>query len=797
MQSLWSRAAPTQSTCRCVSCVSTIANGVASRSAAAASKRRLRIGNSVTALYSTIFAAAALADAKAKDQRRNDWEEKIAAVKAEVNELVDEEKRILETLQSRRKSREFGRLTQARGFGTLSTNSRPQQRNVSKQPTRSFHTQHRLFNAALARAEESWTAEELGDLDLQEAEASELRAAMNDHLEPWVLNDSLRIKAIQKLALKQFAVRLLLRPTIAHRYLGLKKNYGTDFKIPKIDVENLLDELKSTRYRINELKTVKNVDFNDLICDYVAMRFEDVQEERRRLDEELFLDIQSFMSEQMSLQELLLRISSNLLSSVDPDRTTAFRHMLMTFTQARQNDLNELLLRTLLPHRFYLSTSLIITILSFFRKSKNLKDFDLFLQMLSGDGYSANLGAIGYFRRRRINGLDMVIPPLSSNNFVIYTELISTALRFNQPDRADAWLQAARRVGFLDNFNTLFTYIRFYSIRQDWEKGVHALKRAVTFLVSSTAHSSNLVDRLILYMVHFCDSCRRKDVSESLISAAMYSGFNPEIPSIQDEIAPLVDIGGVRWTKAAETAPKENSNRQLWQKCADFAHIFGEQLNDLEVPEDQSRTRQLTRLSAIHAQDALVAALADNSSLSKTAQKQTVVRSSEIKSDKVIHSQNGQGENMQSAEFAALKDEVSQLRQLVFELRKHHIEASFKTDLHHDLEFEDTMSQAHKPRQTSHETAFQPNESPMSVEFQRIPSPVNSDQGRRSSSPNLSFRPAAAMRAPVQADDSSFAGTNHQARSAISGQAKGLGWLAHRSKRKNPTSCAERAAREG
>ena len=112
------------------------------------------------------------------------------------------------------------------------------------------------------------------------------------------------------------------------------------------------------------------------------------------------------------------------------------------------------LLRTLLPHRFHLSTSLIITVLNFYRRSKNLKDFDLFLQMLTGEGWSANLGALAPYVRRKVNGLEVVVPPMDSNNVLIYSELIICALRFNQPDRADAWLQAARRVGFFDNFNT-------------------------------------------------------------------------------------------------------------------------------------------------------------------------------------------------------------------------------------------------------------------------------------------------------------------------------------------------------
>lgn len=737
MQSMWSRAAPSQSSCRCVSCLSTVANGVTSRSATAASKKKLRIGNSVTALYTSIFAAAALADAKAKTQRRYDLEEKIAAVKTEVNELVDEEQRILETLFSRRKSWGINRLLQERGFGST-TSPRIRPRISQSQSTKFFHTGRRLYENQSAQIEENLPTEEFGDLDLQEAEASALRAAMNEALPDWVVGDTARIKAVQKLALKQFAIRILLRPIIAHKYSGIPMNYGADFDVPQIDVNNLLSELNVVRRQMNTLLHKRNVDLTDVIADFDAMRSEEAKENDKRLDEELRESIQSFTSQQMSLQELLLRVSSNLIQSADPDRTAAFRELLIVFTHTRQNDLNDLLLQSLLPNRFYLSTSLIVTILSFFRKSKNLKDFDLFLQMLSGEGYTVNLGAIGLFRRRKINGLTTVIPPLYGSSTVIYTELISAALRFNQPDRADAWLQAARKSGFFDNFNTLFTYIRFYSIRQDWEKGIHALKRAVTYLVSSTDLSPRLVERLLLYMVHLCDSCCQKDVSESLISAAVHSGFNPNIPSQQNDIAPIVDLEGRRWKNAAATTPKENLSRPLWQKCYDFANVFGQQLSRLEVPEDQIMSRKLNRLAAVHATDALSATLEQHTAQTKAP---TVISSSAGAAQAPIS---------QSEDIAALKDELSQLRHLVFELRKHHIEASFKEDIHHDLEYEDSLLQSSEPNPPSSNSPSRPQESCMSVEFERISSPVDCEEHDTSHS-RLSFRPAHAMMAPALA----------------------------------------------
>ncbi|KAJ5697686.1 hypothetical protein N7488_011370 [Penicillium malachiteum] len=709
MQGLWSRAASSRSSCRCVSCLSTTANGVTSRSAAAASKRRLRIGNSVTALYTSIFAAAALADARAKAQRRHDWEEKIAAVKAEVNELVDEEQRLLESLQSRKNTRSRDRILHDGTLGITSNfTSLTRQRTVLSQPSRSFHTQRNLKNVTSTQVVESFALEE--DLDngefkeeedtlskVCEEEDIEDMQVRHQFLPSWVFRDPLRVKAIQKLALKQFAIRMLLRPTIAHRYSGLQMNYTRDFDVPQINVQKLLDELNSIRRRITDLRTSEHSKYRDVVHEITELGAEGVEKQGQALDDELEQDLQAYISNQMSLEETLLRVAENLLKSVDPDRTKAFRLILQAFSQTRQNDINELLLRTLLPHRFHLSTSLIITVLNFYRRSKNLKDFDLFLQMLTGEGWSANLGALAPYVRRKVNGLEVVVPPMDSNNVLIYSELIICALRFNQPDRADAWLQAARRVGFFDNFNTLFSYIKFYSIRQDWEKGSAALKRAVTYLVSSTGLDGRFVERLIVLMSHLCDSCGRKDVTQALISAAMNSGFHPDLPSIQEDVAPLIDPEFMRWTEAAKSAPKENAGRPLWQKCSDFAYAFGNHLQTLEASPDDTRSQQLAAHAARHAQNALQA------SLSSTSAPQP----------------------QSSGEVTALKEEVAQLRELVFELRKHHIEASFKRS--------DSNTPSHHDSEKTRETKEQPSST-------KTPNPKSKDS--RASEPSLKFHKA-------------------------------------------------------
>lgn len=575
MQRLWSRTASAQSTCRCVSCFNTGAAGVTSRGATAASKRRLRIGNSVTALYSSIFATAALADAQAKDKRRVEWEQRIAAVKEDVNVLVDEEQRLLANLESQR--RRGGRRSVANGTTG----------------------QSRSYSTAVPPAD--GIAEDLEDAmpatdDTEDDDMGYIRRVMaetDDELEglpkshepkkppKWLSGPLLQQKAIRLLALKQLAIRFLLRPSIAHNYSGLPVNYTSDFEAPRLNVSRLLGELNRLRLRIRHISENERENIDDVVHDLRGRQYYAVRQEKLKLDSEVERDTNLYLTGRMPLQELLLRLASNLSRSTDPDRPLAFKIMLLAFTQTRQNDLGDLLLETLLPHGFQLTSPLIISILNFFRKKKDLKTFDLFLRMLRGEGYPVNLGKMPLFRQKVINGIDLTVPPLDSSNPVLYGALITATLRFNQPERADAFFQAARATGYMDDYNTLFAFLRFYAIRKDWWNGLSTLKRAVAFMGSTSAHIESLAERLIFFMVHVCDACEQPTVAEAIIMAAMDSGFEPTIGQKQWDMHISADPLFERWQEAANSSKNWLRGRPLGDKCFSFADMTGKILMDL------------------------------------------------------------------------------------------------------------------------------------------------------------------------------------------------------------------------
>ncbi|RHZ64690.1 uncharacterized protein CDV56_102808 [Aspergillus thermomutatus] len=709
MQGLWSRVAPTQSACRCVSCLSTSATGITSRTATAASKRRLRIGNSVTALYTSIFAAAALADAQAKDKRRHEWAEKIAAVKEEVNELVDEEHRLLEALQARRLRTLSHAALQKRSFTTLRSipTARSGQSLQRNPPSRWVHAaqdlDHEVHNefihnpdpeepsVFLQKDEFEQTSRDLrgmieddGDFDDDTSPIENAFFLEDVEIPKWLSDDSVRQKAIRKLALKQLAIRLLLRESVAHNYAGIPMKYSADFEVPQLNFAELLTELNNIRRRIRLLKTNQGAFFDDLAKELRVRSVKELQIERDRLDDEASRDVSLFLRDKMSLQELLLRLANNLLQSSDPDRPYCMKLMILTFTKSMQNDLTELVLRTLLPHRFPLNSSLIISILTYFKKAKNLQGFDAFLRMLRGEGYPVDMGRLGYYKRMVVNGVEITVPPVASANPVIYTTLITAALRFNQPDRADAWLQAGRQHGVTDDFSTLYAYLKYYARRSDWRNGLYTLRRSLAFLTCSTLHSLRHVERLIAHMVQLCDWCGKWELSDAMIKAAIDSGFDwstaiknqQDINLAQD---PRIDV----WQKKVDEKTIEKRSKPVWEKTFAFADLFVEQLDDLIISEEKDPATRWQSMVALHSREVLSAMLAGPLHKYKDAKPTDPAPQRILSPDDanfVEHVDSGRleeyaisttnAQKMQQEEINNLRSEVQQLKNIVSQLHR-------------------------------------------------------------------------------------------------------------------------------
>lgn len=670
MNGLWSRTVRWQSKCHCVSCLSTASNAVASRASTAASRRRVRLGNSVTALYSSIFAAAALADARVKDNRRREWTEKIAAVKEEVCELLQEEKRMTESLlsQGSTKSGLFSKTSQTRAFTTTAPQS---SQTVLEKYGSSLVDSHLTSKTDYEPPNNLSVDDELENSLFDYAEKGDETATeyVAQEWPSWATGDILRIKAIQKLATKQLAIRFLLWPTVAHNYSGVPKHYDEDFSFAEVKPEDLLNELHLIGRRIAVLKNHEDAPYDDLVRDITMQQYHHLKVQQCELEDQLQNDINLYLARHMGLPELLTRLAHNLMKSDDPDRPRAFRSMIFAFTKSRQNDLVDLTLRSLLPNRFELTHPLIVTILTFFRKSKNLKDFDLFLHMLRGEGYPLNLKSTILFVKKVVNGVEITVPPQASANPVLYNTMITAALCFDQPDRAQAWQAAWRATGFADDYSTLCGFLRFYSIKKDWENGLYTILRALAFITSTSHHNEKLIGRLILHMIHFCESCEMQELANAVAEAASRCGFGWEDVYRQSDALTDLARSFERW-EGIQTAAGSVAQAVRFQNTGQKCFAFSTALTDVfeasvDAPKDiefsTSRTGTLTTSTILH----------QPSNLEED-------REDCLKTDKAEGTKSKFPTSHPYQEIASLREEVAQLRSLV---------TGFASDTFRDTEY--------------------------------------------------------------------------------------------------------------
>lgn len=606
-----------------------------------------------------------MVDARAKDKRRAEWEEKIAAEKKEVSALVDEEKRILESLSRRRRyiNPDFRHRLRppqhsVRHYSTAAAQSSAQE----EQSERDHKADSPILNEACDRFIEEPNVVEENELP-DDTVVQDGHLTGDEDMPSWVTGDKRRLQAIQKLSLRQLAIRLLLRPSVAHSYAGLQKNHAADFNLPKLNAQGLLSELNYLRRRISGLKELEDAPIDDLAPDLRMTQFRKAQEVCEELDAKLRHDFGQCHRQQISIEELLVRVARNMIQSPNPDRPAAFMLMIMGFSKMRQNDVVQLILRSILPHYFTLNFSLIIAIIAFFRQSKDLKGFDLFLQMLRGKGYPVNLGHKRCFRSKVVNGIEITVPPQDNYNVVIYSSLITAALRFDQPERADAWHKYGRNIGFMDNFATMYSYLKFYSIRKNWEVGTSVLRRALAFLGSTDKLDYQRVVRLIMLMVKLCDSCKKDHVSEALISAFISSGFDRDAPSKQLDCEFPSDPTYQRWMNAPESGI-EAWKLSITEKCSIFTGIIGPQADLLFGHTVDGTTKQ-------H-QDHMLAQYSRNILLSTLGESGMETQSlNEDKTDPVPKSLYTKPVHTgESEDIKTLKSEIQQLKEMVFQLKQ-------------------------------------------------------------------------------------------------------------------------------
>ncbi|EFR00311.1 hypothetical protein MGYG_03312 [Nannizzia gypsea CBS 118893] len=734
MQTFWPRAQIQAYTCRCGSCLkSSASNAASNRTVSAASRRRMLIGNSVTGFYATLFATAVAWDTSVKTRRRIERQQEIEAVKAEVEALELDQLRRLEALASRKRTRTSTTSQQRRKF---STSTRPDtlQRRCRELSTQAVGAQYRnsetealdvgyvnpgVEDPATPRIQPHPRELTNYDLDVDPRSEAEIERYESD----LSLNDILRQRAILRLAARQLAIKMILRPALAHLYAGVPFTSRASCILPDIEIEKLLEELEDIRVRIAKLRGSRDAWFGDLARNITIVEHENLVAERAALNEDLKRMYTMYQDDELTSRDLLVKVAENILSSEEPLSRLSVSLMIRMFGRSRQNDVVNMIIDSIFPNGLILGEGVIIATLDFFNKSKDLYRFDGFLNRLLGGKL---LRLPQYWKLTKVGNIEIPVPPRGSDHAILST-LISSALGFNQPERADAWLAVMRHRGYADNPYILGSYLRFYSQQQDWEKGGLLLLRVVDYISSAVADNEGQFERLILYMAAFCNSCGKDRLGSSILKAAAGHGIDWQdaYNSTDERIVILSTLE--RWRAAAGLPKLPVSHLSMDERHRAFANsVRGSIQQAVSITQGRkvSYQRRYDQLAY------------------KIRSSELVIRDLKFEMDKESHRRNMRNLHLklsQPSETEFIRDEVHSLdiaiRDIALEIERQTRKAEMAT-----LKSQLDMIQAmlpHKPLQSdtpSLETSITPKftnpkphsaVSPTTIELQNLPTKVS------------------------------------------------------------------------
>ncbi|KZZ89526.1 hypothetical protein AAP_04281 [Ascosphaera apis ARSEF 7405] len=619
-------------------------NAVTRRTATAAS-RRLVIGNAVTAFYSTIFAVAVLFDIQMKGQQVEQWQKQLDTVKAEMLELQNEEARLLQNLEARRKVRQLALPMQRRQYSTQAPRS--QYSGGTGFLKRRTAVQAPAVGPAMSTSTSDSTSPDIKSdsidasrphtklfphITVPSPESTHLPQDISEILDfgsnetedpfqdeefegnrDYSSGDALREEAIRRLAVRQLAIKLLLRPRIAHTYGSTPRQDQTELQLPRNSTGDLLDELASVKKKIRSLKYERNASFNDILDDTMNLaRKERLRQEREELSLELRALVREHLEAKLSLTDLILLIAKNLLSSEEPIPSADITLLVTHFTRTRQNDLVRMVLETLLPNKFDITVSVIVSSINYFNKARDLFGFDGFIRFLQGLSSPVNIPVL--WRTVDVHGVEVAIPGTSRYPWVM-NALIAAALSFDQPQRAHAWLHLLRETGYAEGPEVLGSYLRWYSVTPNWEKGRHILLRSLAYLMSTAAFTQNTTERLILYMIIFCNCSGKHELSYEIVTAAAKHGFDWHASFNKRDIRLSVRLATKQWKLAQEKSQHMVAeDRPIEERCYDFAKSIESSIqkavnepfvNEIAQKAKYNKKRELSSFRLRYAEQAL------------------------------------------------------------------------------------------------------------------------------------------------------------------------------------------------
>ncbi|KAK5200237.1 hypothetical protein LTR20_006989 [Exophiala xenobiotica] len=515
MRALWSQIPrPRLNRYPSTTSIDTVTPTLVRKTTTAPLRRRPTFNDVFTIFLAPVLAAVFIVDTSWKAKQRKDWDDRLSAVQEEIKELNEREQRVRNALRIR--SDHNGIFSQRRAYST----------------------------AAQAQVDFEEEVEDQVDVPLWEEEGGmpHIRRVVSqqymqqymqpiEDLEPanvykdgmFSANEMANLQRFHRLNAIMLSIRMLLHLQIGPSpYFTLVPGEDVvdaeDVKFPQ-DNNKLVEMLRLTR---KEIRPLRNRHDLFLVAPHI-----DAQASKSDLNNVVRRLTTDFDEGRIMLSELIHGFGQALLQTTDVLSISSYVMLLRSLSKNGNYSLSYHVIAAMKNSTLPLSDDAIFHILLQIGQACDSRSLNHILPLITRSDDKFNLR--NKWERVHANGLDLPVP--ASLNVRLLQVLIYTALRCEQPERAEGWLSLLQEkdYGALRKNHLFRSFLTYYSLHGNWEKGRVWLHRSVEHASSIAAHTYDGFVRLVYRMLDLCVKCHKLPEYTTILEAAVKSGISPPI----------------------------------------------------------------------------------------------------------------------------------------------------------------------------------------------------------------------------------------------------------------------------
>jgi hypothetical protein len=564
MQTIWSRSLRPQSTCRCFSCTKSLPSTLSRRSTTGIHAKRLTTGDAFTLLLGPVLGGALIIDTSAKAKRRKEWDEKIAAVQAEVDQIQ-------------------ANLSSAHNLGGRSLRRLP-----------GLTRRYSSLATARATAEEDLHSiedvEEIApaDFDLDDQHvprAPGVDLPDNDSHQEFAnmvveskVDDSAfpNCKRLQRLVAIKLAIRMMLHLHIGKspRYIHSKEDYDDQAGRLPHNVDDLVRHLKQVR------NSLRSMGLNKLELRATWEAYQNLTRgQRSAIDREMAHLAWQFRRGELNVTQLVEEFARRLLRSSDSPSVRGYIPFLSVLSRARFDELGFMIDGTMIEARLPYDEHTIFALVWQYGKNKEAHYLDKLLKKLTTSGAAARFGEKWLWKN--IDEVIVPIPP--SEDPQLLQILVYAALKCSQPHRAEAWSKVLMWNGNGNRWlsHIMSNFLKYYAANKDWQKGYVWLRTVLDKAESLAEQGIRHLQRVVFAMLEFCVVGGKRDAYQQVLDAAAECRLG--VYSADPDLSLTKRSENV--LKEWETCHKKNFGPAVNLSSVEKARLFAQKLHRLHCVE--------------------------------------------------------------------------------------------------------------------------------------------------------------------------------------------------------------------